>query len=174
MVSTSAWLIGPQKNRWSTYERMQGIVNAAHWAAFARVAASVARTRADWTRLLNANLAVGLAVSAFAIVRFAAPDTPLPFPALEGHWPRVGTSAGNPIFLGTYLQAIALLAAGFLVRSCCGAGAPGAGQSGKTEARRSRKAARRRAKAPGPSGDDWGMRLFWAAGRCQEEHRGDP
>ena len=59
---------------------MQGIVNAAHWAAFALVVASVARTWADWVRLLNANLAVGLAVSVFAVVRFAAPETPLPFP----------------------------------------------------------------------------------------------
>ena len=176
-VLSAAFGVGPQHSFWSTYERMQGIVNAAHWAAFALVVASVARTSADWTRLLNANLAVGLAVSAFAVVRFAAPETPLPFPFREGHWPRIGASAGNPIFLGAYLQAIALLAAGFLVRSCCATAAPataaapgaesGTARSGRA---RSRKAARRRAKASapgpasrGPAGDGWGRRLFWAA-----------
>ena len=186
-VVAAAAGVSPQMSLWSTYTRMQGIVNAAHWAAFALVAASVVRTPADWTRLLNANLAAGLAAAVFAIVRFAAPETPLPFPASEGHWPRIGASAGNPIFLGAYLQAVALLAAGFLVRSCCAGGgsdaapAPGgdlvaarsgetaAARSGKAEARRSRKAARRRAEASahpasrGPAGDGWGRRLFWAA-----------
>ena len=163
---SAAFGADPQRSLWSTYERMQGLVNAAHWAAFALVAAAVTRTWTDWTRLLNANLAVGLAVSVFAIVRFAAPETPLPFPAAEGYWPRIGASAGNPIFLGAYLQAVALLALGFLVRSCCapvpsGASAlPGAARSGKA-ARRARKKARRRTRAA--PGDGWGRRLFWAA-----------
>ena len=65
-VLSAVFGVGPQTSFWSTYTRMQGIVNAAHWAAFALVVASVARTPADWTRLLNANLAVGLAV---AVVR---------------------------------------------------------------------------------------------------------
>ena len=180
-VISAVFGVGPQTSFWSTYTRMQGIVNAAHWAAFALVVASVARTPADWTRLLNANLAVGLAVAAFAIVRFAAPETPLPFPSREGHWPRIGASAGNPIFLGAYLQAVALLAAGFLVRSCCAAVASdaaaasgaesGAARSARAAARsgkaRSRKAARRRAEALAPAGDGWFRRLFWAAtGAC--------
>ena len=131
---SAAYGVGPQRSWWSTYVRMQGIANAAHWAAFATVVASVTRTPEDWARLLNANLAVGLAASVFAIVRHLAPEAPLPFPSLEGHWPRIGASAGNPIFLGAYLQAVALLAAGFLVRTCCA----------------------------GP-GDGLAMRLFWAA-----------
>ena len=163
--------VAPELSWWSSYERMQGIVNAAHWAAFALVAASVARTRADWTRLLNVNLAVGLCVSAFAIVRFAAPETPLPFPFREGYWPRIGASAGNPILLGAYLQAIALLAVGFLVRSCCATApsalsalsAPAAASGGRRASRR--RAARRSGKAPARPvpGDGWGARLFWAA-----------
>ena len=147
-VLAAVFGVGPQTSFWSTYTRMQGIVNAAHWAAFALVVASVARTPADWARLLNANLAVGLAVAAFAILRFAAPETPLPFPASEGYWPRIGASAGNPIFLGAYLQAIALLAAGFLVRSCCVPAPPAPAASAVA---RSGKAARRRAKAPPPA-----------------------
>ena len=165
-VLSAAFGVGPERSFWSTYTRMQGIVNAAHWAAFALVAASVARTGADRVRLLNANLAVGLAVSVFAIVRFAAPSAPLPFPAVEGHWPRIGASAGNPIFLGAYLQAVALLAAGFLVRSSCPfcapePAAPAQARSGKAS-RRSRKAARREKAPPVPRGGGRGLWPFHA------------
>ena len=157
-AALSAWSgVSPQQSFWSSYERMQGVVNAAHWAAFATVAASVARTGADWTRLLNVNLAVGLCVSVFAIARHLAPELPLPFPSREGYWPRIGASAGNPILLGAYLQAIALLAAGFLARSCC---APSAAVPAP-RAGRPRKAPARPA-----SGDGWGPRLFWSATAC--------
>ena len=161
----SAWSgVSPQHSLWSGYGRMQGVVNAAHWAAFAMAAASVVRTGAEWARLLNVNLAVGLCVSVFAIARYLAPELPLPMPRGEGHWPRIGASAGNPILLGAYLQAVALLAAGFLVRSCC-APAPSppvpAPRAGRRSARRSRRAAAR----PAP-GDGWGPRFFWAATMC--------
>ena len=174
VAALSGWFgVDPAMSWWSNYDRMQGLVNAAHWAAFALVAASVARTGRDWTRLLNINLAVGLCVSAIAVLRYAVPDLPLPVPAGEGHWPRIGASAGNPILLGAYLQAIALLAMGFLVRSYCAplpAPARPARRSRKGKAGRSRKGkARRRAKAraraaPRPAaGGGWGRRLFWAA-----------
>ena len=45
---------------WSTYERMQGIVDLAHWLAFAVVLVSTLRTAANWRTLLNVNLAVSL------------------------------------------------------------------------------------------------------------------
>ena len=168
VAALSGWFgVDPGMSWWSNYDSMQGLVNAAHWSAFALVVASVARTGRDWTRLLNINLAVGLAVSVMAVLRYAAPELPLPVPAQEGHWPRIGASAGNPILLGAYLQAIALLATGFLVRSCC---APSPAPAAARPARGSRKGkAGRRAKArarPAPrpaQGDGWGPRLFWAA-----------
>ncbi|MDE2789416.1 MAG: O-antigen ligase family protein [Paracoccaceae bacterium] len=159
--------VSPDQSFWSTYERMQGVVNAAHWAAFALVVASVTRGEQEWTRLLNVNLGVGLAVSVLAILRYSTPDLPLPMPRSEGYWPRIGASAGNPILLGAYLQAIALLAIGFLVRSNCAPGltarAPGTVRSQKRAA--SRHGGRRSGKAaacPEP-GDEMGLRLFWAA-----------
>ncbi|MYG25880.1 MAG: O-antigen ligase family protein [Boseongicola sp. SB0677_bin_26] len=168
---SAAFGVGPEMSWWSTYERMQGIVNAAHWAAFALVAASVARTQADWARLLNVNLAVGLCVSVLAIMRHLAPELPLPIPRGEGYWPRIGASAGNPILLGAYLQAIALLSAGFLVRSWCKAApsAPAGASGGRRAARRSRKASSRRAgTASGRAvrDDGHGLRLFWAMTAC--------
>ena len=169
-VVSAAFGVSPQHSFWSTYTRMQGIVNAAHWAAFALVLASVMRTGEHWTRLLNANLAVGLAVSLLAIARYALPEAPLPLPGREGYWPRIGASAGNPILLGAYLQAVALLAAGFLVRSFCVAPVEApvtpASTSGATRAgrRRSHRQARKKTAPARPApGDGWGLRLFWAA-----------
>ncbi len=162
----SAWLgVGAEHGFWGTYARMRGIVNAAHWAAFAVVVASVVRTGADWRRLLNANLAVGLAVAVFAIVRFAAPETPLPFPFREGYWPRIGASTGNPLILGAYMQAVAVLATGFLVRSCCAPAAEAPPRAADRAARRREARGARKGAGPsgGSAGDGWGLRAFWAA-----------
>ena len=46
-----------QRSLWSTYERMQGVVDLAHWFALAVVLASMFRTAAEWRALLNLNLA---------------------------------------------------------------------------------------------------------------------
>ena len=43
----SGWFgVGPELSWWSNYDRMQGLVDAAHWAAFALMLVSVAR--APW------------------------------------------------------------------------------------------------------------------------------
>ena len=132
--------VSPQHSFWSTYSRMQGIVNAAHWAAFALVVASVARRGADWTRLLNLNLAVGLAVAVLAMARYAAPEGPLLLVrrARRGAGRASARRPATPILLGAYLQAVALLALGFLVRSWALPAAPvvdGAGVAGGAAAR---------------------------------------
>ena len=185
VAALSAWLgVGPQRSLWSTYTRMEGIVDGAHWFAFFVVLAAVVRTTAHWARLLNVNLAVGLCVAAVAVVRFYAPD--LSFPGLppEGRYPRVSATMGNPTFLGAYLQAIVLLAIGFLVRSSFAAPvrgtavaaaarmmAPGRIGSGHGDAagrargrsRRSRPAAGSRPRASTSRIDnEWAARLFWA------------
>ena len=119
---------------------MGGLVNAAHWFALAVVLVSVMRTTGDWVRLLNVNLAVGLCVAALAAARLPAPDFGAVVWGPEPRYPRISGSTGNPLFLGAYLQAVALLAAGFLARSWAASGAGGGA-------------------APGL----WMRRLFWTA-----------
>ena len=51
--------VSPQRSLWSTYTRMEGLVDAAHWTAFAVVLMAMLRTARDWYRLLNANLCGG-------------------------------------------------------------------------------------------------------------------
>ena len=116
---SAAFGVSPQRSLWSTYTRMEGLVDTAHWVAFAVVLMATVRTARDWDRLLNANLCVGLAVAVAALARFHAPEAgPFGLPP-EARYPRVGGTTANPTFLGAYLQAVALLAAGFLVRSFC-------------------------------------------------------
>ncbi|MYA12780.1 MAG: O-antigen ligase family protein [Gemmatimonadetes bacterium] len=114
----SAWAgVSPQRSLWSTYTRMEGLVTTVHWVALFVVLAGTVRTRAGWTRLLKMNVAVGLAVALITMVRFHLPDLPLFGLPSEARYPRVSATTGNPTFLGGYLVAVALLAAGFLVRS---------------------------------------------------------
>ena len=158
----------PQRSVWSTYTRMEGLIDAAHWTAFAVVLMAVLRTAHDWTRLLNANLAVGLCVAVAAVLRFHYPEAgPLGLPS-EGRFPRIAGTTGNPTFLGAYLQIVVLLAAGFLARSFHGATAEAgfAVEAGRRTVRRTRRPRRRSVRGQSPAGAAaplWPARLFWAA-----------
>ena len=52
-----------QRSIWSTYERMQGVVDLAHWLAFALALTSVFRTRQDWRHVLNLSLLTGVVMA---------------------------------------------------------------------------------------------------------------
>ena len=119
-LAAAAFGVSPQRSLWSNYGRMQGLVDAAHWVAFAVVLTAVLRSPSDWRRYLNGFLAVGLVAALAAIVRFHFADS-----AAVGWWPeprfpRISATFGNPIDLGAFMHAVALLAAGFLARSFLG------------------------------------------------------
>ena len=127
VAALSAWFgVSPQRSLWTTYTRMEGLVGAIHWTALFMVLAGTLRTRAGWTRLLKANVAVGLAVALIAMARFQFPELPLFGLPSEARYPRISATTGNPTFLGGYLLVIALVAAGFLVRSFIRPGSGGA------------------------------------------------
>ena len=109
-----------QRSLWSDYVRMGGLVDAAHWVAFALMLVAMLRTGAAWRRFLNLHLAVGLAVALLAAARVHAGGAGAGWWP-EAHWPRIAATLGNPIYLGAYMQGIALLAAGLLARSFAGA-----------------------------------------------------
>ena len=107
--------VSPQFSFWSNYGRMEGLLDLAHWAAFAVMAASMFRTRRDWAWVLGIGLAVGLAAAAAALAQALAPGL-LPLRALRPGEQAYGT-LGNPAYLGACMQATALLAAGCLAAS---------------------------------------------------------
>ncbi|MDA0768978.1 MAG: O-antigen ligase family protein [Chloroflexi bacterium] len=105
-----------QRSLWSTFERMQGVVDLAHWVALLIVLASVVRTNTNWLHLLNANMAVSLLVALVGLGQgFEVESIPF-YPFLQAD-ARVGSTLGNSAFVGTYMILNAIIALGLLLRS---------------------------------------------------------
>ena len=144
--------VAPERSFWSGFERMRGVVDAAHWAALSLVAACVLRTPAQWTALLTAGVAVSAAVAALAVLQhFGVAGVPL-----YGEFPRSGSPRptgplGNPIYLATYLLLNVMLGVGLLVRSLAPQAAPvdGSGADGPVRAAGLR------------AGGAWAWRSLW-------------
>lgn len=119
--------VSPQRSFWSTYERMQGVVDLIHWFAFAVVLASVLRTERAWRVILNINFGVCLIISGLAICLYYSAGAPF-FDYFYNYWGenrqagidptgRVTSTLGNALHLGTYVLLNSLIAAGFLAQS---------------------------------------------------------
>ena len=132
----------PQRSLWSSYERMQGVIDSAHWLAFAVVAAAVLRTMRHWRILLNLNLAASLAMALLAISQSL--DL-LDAPWLGWRYTKVTATLGNEAFLSTYAILNVFIALGFLLHSLIRNAAPAVFPT---------SAARRRLAV-------WSGRLFW-------------
>ena len=112
--------VGVQRSMWSSYERMQGVVNLAHWLAFAVVLVSVLRTGREWRALLGLNLVAGAGIALIVVARHH--DVEVPFygelPERERH--RLGGPFGNPVYLGAYMAVNMMIALGLAARSWLG------------------------------------------------------
>ena len=109
--------VSPQRSLWSNYERMAGLVDAAHWFALVVVAASVLRSRRELRQLLGLNLAVSLGVALLAIASYFHIDPIVYGVILERSYPRIGTVFGNAGYLGAYALVNFIVALGFLAQS---------------------------------------------------------
>ena len=103
--------VSPVRSLWSTYERMQGVVDLIHWFAFVLVAGSVLRGARDWRLLFTCSLAAGATVCAWGLmVHYGFVDQP-------GAGGRLSATLGNPTYLGAYLSINALIGTGLLAQS---------------------------------------------------------
>lgn len=149
--------VSVQRSLWSSYLRMQGVVDQAHWLAAAVVAASVFRTARDLRGLLGFHQGVGLLVALIAIARASGLEVPLLGWLAEPRAPRIAATLGNPTFLGAYLLVHVVLALGFLARSLSPAPPRRAARGGprrkkKGDGRQRRAASRRGARSVVPAG----------------------
>ncbi len=150
-----------QRSLWSTYERMQGVVDLLHWVAFALVLTSVFRTAADWRHALNFSLLVSV------IMAFLGAATiwgwSLPYNNAQYDGQRIVITLGNAMYVGTYTLIHALIGVGLLANSFA------AGRAEETEPsppprnprRRRRSSSPALLKRPGIPLVWW--RVFWAA-----------
>ncbi len=125
VVSLLAALFGvsPQRSLWSTYERMQGVIDLAHWLAFTVIVTSVFRSLANWRVLLNLNLAVSLVIALLGVAqhydKLLHYAQRFDFGLLDylDATQRVNSSLGNPTYVGAFMMVNVLIAIGFLAQS---------------------------------------------------------
>ena len=155
--------VSVQRSFWSNYERMQGVVDQAHWFALAVVLVSVLRTGRDWRILLTLNLAVGMAIALMAVAEYYRH----PWIYLI-YWPpanRVMTTLGNSSFLGAYLGVNVTIALGFLIRSFVPVAHPGkaSAPAGEEHGKRSDRSNPPRQPRNARFSMLWAGRCFWGA-----------
>ena len=138
-VTTLAAFYGVSVRRsfWSSYERMQGVVDLTHWFLFTVVLASVVRTVRNWRILLNLNLGVSLMMALLSIgQKYYFSDAPFLIWDIPS---RVGTTLGNSIYLGMYLMVNVIVAMGFLAQSFIPVATPATSPPSESKGERRRK-----------------------------------
>ena len=149
--------VSPQRSIWSTYERMQGVVDLAHWLAFALMLTSVFRTRQDWRHVLNLSLLTGVVMALMGAAVMVGWELPV-YDFLEAGQ-RITLTLGNPTYVGAYMLINALIGTGLLLDSFTDRTPEGQGSAAAGRRRR------RRTERPGAGTAStllW-WRLFWAA-----------
>ena len=117
LVSGVAGALGvsPTRSLWSTYDRMQGVFDLAHWFAFTLMAGSAFRSAGDWRLLFSINLAVSSVVCAAGLAHhYQVVDVGLFYGDPTG---RMTATLGNPAYLGGYSMVNAVLGVALVVQS---------------------------------------------------------
>ena len=115
VVSLIAGLTGVSFTRsfWSTYERMQGIYDLAHWFVFVMMAGSVFRSVKDWQVPFTVNLVIGAIVSGLGLGHH--------FDVFSidilGSSQRIESTLGNATYVGAYTMVNAMIGVGLIVYS---------------------------------------------------------
>ena len=103
------------RSLWSTYERMQGIVDLAHWFVFIAIAGSVFRSLADWRILFTVNLIVCMIVSFLGINQHYGMFDMSDFGIRSAD--RIESTLGNATYVGAYTMVNALIGLSLIVHS---------------------------------------------------------
>ena len=172
LIAFGVWLVASiiagyagvslQRSLWSTYERMQGIVDLAHWAGFVLVAGSVFRSVNHWKWLLSINLGVSL----FASILGLGQNFDIFESTLIGTDARIESTLGNATYIGAYTMVNIFVAVALIALSWRQSRSPTPTQDA-TPAATSRAARRRRRRASRPQNQtgqfDWipFARAFW-------------
>ena len=167
--------VSPERSLWSTYERMQGVVDMAHWFVLAVVLASTVRSIRSWCILLNLNLSVSLMIALLVIGQYHSVNMPAfsdLLVSLDGLRPgvdlhgRAFATFGSANYLGVYMTVNSTVALGFLIRSFIPVSPPHPSPPPRGMRRRRHGRISPRKKTSPPTGKSdlfgpWLGRLFW-------------
>lgn len=127
-VLSALFGVSLQRSLWSTYERMQGVIDGAHVLAFAVVVVSLFRgaghAGAQLRLLLAINVCVGIGLCLLAVAALLQLEVPFYGRMPERDYPRIGSALGNAVYLAAYTTMNGALALGFLARSLLVADTP--------------------------------------------------
>lgn len=101
------------RSLWSTYERMQGVVDLAHWFAFTLVAASVFRTFAHWRLLFTLNILACVMVTLMGISDYYGV---IDFVFVGNTDGRLESTLGNPTYTSAYIILNTLISIGLIAQ----------------------------------------------------------
>ena len=88
---------------WSTFERMQGLIDLAHWFLFTLILTSVFRTYKDWQLLLSVNIFASIIVCLIGILQYSGNHSLIPFPfVVNPSNGRVESTLGNATYVGAF------------------------------------------------------------------------
>lgn len=160
VVSLIAGLTGVSFTRsfWSTYERMQGIYDLAHWFVFVMMAGSVFRSIKDWQVPFTVNLVIGAVVSGLGLGHHFDVFSM----DILGSSQRIESTLGNATYVGAYTMVNAMIGVGLIVHSFV---KPDIEPSVEVRRRATRRRQRRVEQQAGWSLDltTW-LRILWVAG----------
>ena len=99
-ILTSWFGISFNNSLWSTYERMQGLIEMAHWSAFLLMLVSTFRTSEFLSLLLPANFIIVTLVALIGSLQYHGVFLSLNFLEYTGQDSRIDSTVGNPTYLG--------------------------------------------------------------------------
>jgi len=104
LIATISSIFGVSLNVsfWSTYERMQGLIDLTHWLAFSIMFISVFRTANDWVWALSFNLGVSILVSIIGLGQYFGIDSLMSIVGIISQSTRIESSLGNATYVGAY------------------------------------------------------------------------
>ena len=138
------------RSLWSTYERMQGIVDLAHWFVFIAIAGSVFRSLADWRILFTVNLIVCMIVSFLGINQHYGIFDMSDFGIRSAD--RIESTLGNATYVGAYTMVNALVGLSLMVHSMGLSQGRGREPEQALRSRTARRRGRRRERQASPTG----------------------
>ena len=117
-VITSFTGVSPTRSMWSTFERMNGVIDQAHWLAFILVTSSVYRSISSWKFLFTLNLGVAGLISCIGLGKYYSVFSLL----VEGigsinSTNYIESTLGNSAFMGTYTMINSVLGIGLILQS---------------------------------------------------------
>ncbi len=135
--------VSPVRSLWSNFERMQGVIDLAHWCVLVLVAGSVFRSFSGWRLLFTLNLGVAVVVSTLGLIQhYDLFDSPV-----VGDSERIESTLGNAAYMGAYAMVNSIIGLGLLFQSL--GRSPAEPEREPAQRRQWSRAARRRARPGG-------------------------